>query len=334
MPGRKSFAGAAPRTTLNGSITNVSTVIVVASGTGYPSGGTNPFVVVIDRGLASEEKVLVQSRSGTSLTVASSGRGYDGTAATSHASGAFVEHVLDADTVDEANAHVNDDTRDDHSQYLNTTRHDTTARHGSSVVDHGSVGGLGDNDHPQYGLVTYVDSKTTKAAIDALGINADKVDGVDASGFATAGHAHSFSTAVSVQELYDDSVAVDINTTNTQIGSTATISLPGGWTTMACALIGHVGISKTNKTGDQRGYFWLEAPDNTIVIDSGFRSQFYFEDVGAAAVSRTYSVPLDALLPSRSADTTVTLNAVLTRGSNAEVQADYRYLYVVKYRLT
>lgn len=334
MPGRKSFAGAAPRTTLNGSITNVSTVIVVTSGTGYPSGGTNPFVIVIDRGLASEEKVLVQSRSGTSLTVASSGRGYDGTTATSHADGAYLEHVLDADTLDEANAHVNDDTRDDHSQYLNTTRHDTTARHGSAVVDHGSVGGLGDNDHPQYKLVSEFNTQFTKAGIDALGIDADTVDGSHASAFATAGHGHSFSTGISVQELIDDSVAVGINTTSTQIGSTGTISLPGGWTTMACALIGHAGISKTNKSGDQRGYFWLEAPDGTVIIDSGLRSQFYFEDVGASAVGRTYTVPLTALLPSRSADTSVSLNAVLTRGSNGEVEADYRYLYVVKYRLT
>lgn len=41
---------------------------------------------------------------------------------------------------------------DDHSQYLNNTRHDTTARHGSSVVDHGSIGGLADDDHTQYFL--------------------------------------------------------------------------------------------------------------------------------------------------------------------------------------
>lgn len=42
------------------------------------------------------------------------------------------------------------DTGDPHTQYLNETRHDTTARHGASVVDHGSIGGLDDDDHPQY----------------------------------------------------------------------------------------------------------------------------------------------------------------------------------------
>lgn len=39
---------------------------------------------------------------------------------------------------------------DDHPQYLTTDRHDTTARHGSTVVDHGLIAGLGDDDHTQY----------------------------------------------------------------------------------------------------------------------------------------------------------------------------------------
>lgn len=39
---------------------------------------------------------------------------------------------------------------DDHPQYLNLARHDTTARHGATVVDHGLIGGLGDDDHTQY----------------------------------------------------------------------------------------------------------------------------------------------------------------------------------------
>lgn len=43
---------------------------------------------------------------------------------------------------------------DDHSQYLNTTRHDTTTRHTLGTVvphdDHGSLSGLEDDDHTQY----------------------------------------------------------------------------------------------------------------------------------------------------------------------------------------
>lgn len=43
---------------------------------------------------------------------------------------------------------------DDHTQYLNTTRHDTTTRHTLGTVvphdDHGSLSGLDDDDHTQY----------------------------------------------------------------------------------------------------------------------------------------------------------------------------------------
>jgi hypothetical protein len=43
---------------------------------------------------------------------------------------------------------------DDHSQYLNTVRHDTTTRHTLGTVvphdDHGALSGLGDDDHSQY----------------------------------------------------------------------------------------------------------------------------------------------------------------------------------------
>ena len=43
---------------------------------------------------------------------------------------------------------------DDHTQYLNTTRHDTTTRHTLGTVvphdDHGQLTGLADDDHAQY----------------------------------------------------------------------------------------------------------------------------------------------------------------------------------------
>ena len=81
---------------------------------------------------------------------------------------------------------------DDHTQYLNNTRHDTTARHTLGTVvphdDHGSLTGLADNDHPQYLLTT------GKAA------DSDKLDGIDSTGFVnttgtqTIGGAKTFST--------------------------------------------------------------------------------------------------------------------------------------------
>lgn len=53
---------------------------------------------------------------------------------------------------------------DDHTQYLNTTRHDTTTRHTLGTVvphdDHGALSGLSDDDHTQYLNTTRHDTTT------------------------------------------------------------------------------------------------------------------------------------------------------------------------------
>ncbi len=115
----KEFAGAAPATRLSGSLASGTTTtfsVISGGGAGYPTGATAPFVVVIDRGTSLEEKVLVTSRTGDTFSTLT--RGYDGTTAQTHAAQAVVEHVLDAATLTEANAHVNTVSRDDHTQYL------------------------------------------------------------------------------------------------------------------------------------------------------------------------------------------------------------------------
>lgn len=119
MSPRRDYAGGAVSTTLTSGITATSLTLTIASATNWPLGSNGPFFIVIDRGLSTEEKVLVTSRSGTTLTVASTAnRGVDGTTAASHGSGATVEHSFSATDFDEANAHINDTTGDPHPQYL------------------------------------------------------------------------------------------------------------------------------------------------------------------------------------------------------------------------
>ena len=101
---RKQFVGGAPATTVVGSITDSATSFDIDSATGWPD-ATNPFVAVIDRGLATEEKILVGAR--TSATLSSITRGYDDTAAQAHSGGAAIEHVIDASTIDQANRLAN-----------------------------------------------------------------------------------------------------------------------------------------------------------------------------------------------------------------------------------
>jgi len=102
---RKDFAGGAQKTDITGgAISGSATSITVVDGSTYPDGSAGKFVIVIDRNTGSEEKVLITSRSGNTLTV--SDRGYDGTAAVGHADGADVEHVMDAYSIEQALAHA------------------------------------------------------------------------------------------------------------------------------------------------------------------------------------------------------------------------------------
>lgn len=97
---RREFSGAVLQTALASSLSNSAVSFTVTDGSTYPS-GNNPFVVVIDRGVNTEEKILILSKSTNVFTV--SERGYDGTTAVAHISGAFVDHVLDALTIQDMN---------------------------------------------------------------------------------------------------------------------------------------------------------------------------------------------------------------------------------------
>lgn len=89
-------------TTLADAVTSVANTISVASTSGLPI--SYPFILILDRGTASEEVVLCTNAAGTALTVT---RGYDSTASFSHAAGASVQHGIAAIDAREANAHVN-----------------------------------------------------------------------------------------------------------------------------------------------------------------------------------------------------------------------------------
>lgn len=121
---RKQFTGGAQPTSLNAAISGSPSSFTVASsgGASFPDGSVGPFVVVIDRDTATEEKILVTSRVGDQFNIAT--RGYDDTSAENHDIGAVVEHVLDASTVDQANRYTN----------LQTTKGDLVAHDGTNAV--------------------------------------------------------------------------------------------------------------------------------------------------------------------------------------------------------
>lgn len=129
---QKDFAGGAAATAITSSINTTALSFAVGDGSSYPTGPT-PFVIVVDRGLATEEKMLVGSRASNTFTITE--RGYDGSSAQSHASGAIVEHCLDAHTIYQANRLANlQTTKGDLIGYSGTTTNRVAAGANDTVL--------------------------------------------------------------------------------------------------------------------------------------------------------------------------------------------------------
>jgi len=101
----KDYKGSSIETTLSNAYSIANTSLTVSSGSTFPDGSSGPFVVVISRGLADEEKMLIGSRTSNTLTILE--KGYDGTTSQNHVNGSTVNHCLDAYTLVQANRYVN-----------------------------------------------------------------------------------------------------------------------------------------------------------------------------------------------------------------------------------
>ena len=110
---RRQYAGATFASVLTAELpaSALSLTISCSDLTNWPDGTVGPFYVVVDRGLATEEKILCVSRAANTLSVyndgVTNGRGADGTSIQGHTINALIEHVFTATDADEANLHVN-----------------------------------------------------------------------------------------------------------------------------------------------------------------------------------------------------------------------------------
>lgn len=111
---RRQYAGAAFASVLTAELAASAGALTISCDdlTNWPDGSVGPFYVVVDRGTATEEKILCSSRAVNTLTVyddgVTNGRGSDGTSISAHGLNSVIEHVFTATDADEANAHVND----------------------------------------------------------------------------------------------------------------------------------------------------------------------------------------------------------------------------------
>lgn len=96
---RRKYKGNATPATISAGLSAGATSATISSNTGWPTSG--PFYCVVDPGTSAEEKILVGSISGTSLS--SITRGVDDTSDQNHASGCTIYPVFTAIDADEAN---------------------------------------------------------------------------------------------------------------------------------------------------------------------------------------------------------------------------------------
>lgn len=98
---RRDYSGTAVETTLSAGINASVETFSITSSSGWPTGANGPFFAVIE-----SEVIDCLSRSGTTVTVVSGGRGANGTTAATHASGVAAKHVFTAYEANEANLAV------------------------------------------------------------------------------------------------------------------------------------------------------------------------------------------------------------------------------------
>lgn len=151
---RRSTSGNAVTAHPTANFNSGATTFAVDDITGYPDGTNGPFFIQVD-----VETIKITSRTGTTFNVQTtpvSGRGWDNTSAASHTTSSQVNLVFTATDADDANKHYADITVDNHTQYLNTARHDLTARHPASVLPLGSPGNSAPGDTASAGSASSI----------------------------------------------------------------------------------------------------------------------------------------------------------------------------------
>jgi len=103
---RYKFTNAPVVTTLAAAMTVSDGTFTITVPTNWPTASSENFWVTIGAGTSTEERILCSGTSGTTVTVASGGRGADGTSASAHNQGDSVWVSWSATDADEANAHV------------------------------------------------------------------------------------------------------------------------------------------------------------------------------------------------------------------------------------
>lgn len=311
---RKEFDGGVVRTTTSGTIAAGATTITLTDGSTFPA--TN-FVIVIDRGLATEEKVLVASRSTNTLTVTQ--RGYDGSTGIEHSSGAYVEHVVDAYVIDQANAMSTTMTTAGDMIYKTTTGENTAfsrlavgtseyvVKSNGSVPTYGQVqtAGLADNAVTAAKIASAVaGSGLTGGGGSALAVNVAAAGGLEVAAdelqIKALGVTESMlaANAVTTGKIANGTIA------NTDISASAAID-----------------ISKINATN---GITTAMLQEDSVTIDKIAPDAVGYEEIVAGAIVEQHLSTADGEPAGAWVSFTILNNALFTNVTSGDISGTYR----------
>jgi hypothetical protein len=268
---RRSYAGAAPACTLTNAITSSDTTATLTGDvTNWNNTANGSFYMVIDPGLSTEEKVLVGTRSGSSLS--SITRGVDGTTAAAHNAGATCYPVFTAVDADQANKVAS--TLTTKGDLLVTTgsvldRLAVGTNDYSLLADSSASNGVAWKQIPAAGLAS--DAVTTAKILDA-NVTAAKL-ATDA--VTTAKIQDNAVTQAKMADRAIGSAELDNLTLNAQTGTTYTLALTDAHKLVTLSNASSItatvppNSSVAFETGDQVNLLQLGAGQVTVAAGSG-----------------------------------------------------------------
>lgn len=274
---RRSYAGAAPACTLTNAITSSDTTATLTGDiSNWNNTANGSFYMVIDPGLSTEEKVLVGTRSGSSLS--SITRGVDGTTAAAHNAGATCYPVFTAVDADQANKVAS--TLTTKGDLLVTTgsvldRLAVGTNDYALLADSSAANGVAWKQIPAAGIAT--DAVTTAKILDA-NVTAGKL-ATDA--VTTAKIADNAVTQAKLADRTVGSAELDNLTLNAQTGTTYTLVLADAHKLVTLSNASSItatvppNSSVAFETGDQVNLLQLGAGQVTVAAGAGvtLRSQ-------------------------------------------------------------
>lgn len=304
---RKSFTGGAQATAITAPISGTPSSFTVTDGSTFPNGASGPFVVVLGRNTADEEKILVSSRVTNQFNIQT--RGYDNTSAVDHDLGEIVEHVLDASTIDQANSYVN----------LQSAKGDLVVHDGTNAVVK-SVGVNGyvlsansaETDGLEWidtslqagdvGTTELADNAVTTDKINADAVNGDKIadDSIDSEHYVDGSidSVHLSANAVTNAKIDNDAVdteqIADYALGRRSMFPVATYSYSGGTVTYA-EYVEYPTLTETSDPDgialvdtDTAGYPRLRIGTNALYAVHVTRSTITGDNSSAVAASSAY----------------------------------------------